>query len=564
DEAPVSEIIADPVARIEAVDHVPHPKIPAPSEIFSPRLNSKGVPLWHDATRQALLKEMDAALRDGFAGHPLTSARGPDPAQRTIMSPHDRDCRVGTIVETSAERTQEAANIAAAAQPEWDRMGGEARAPILERAADLYEDNTARLLAVIVREAGKTLDNAIADLREAVDFLRYYAARARAEFSGPLELPGPTGERNEISLHGRGAFACISPWNFPLAIFTGQMSAALVAGNTVLAKPAEQTPLTAFEAVRLLHQAGVPEEVLHLLPGDGASVGAALTSHASIQGVAFTGSNETASMINRALAERAGPIVPLIAETGGINAMVVDSTALPEQAIGDLIASAYDSAGQRCSAARVVFVQDDIAPRFTTMLQGAVEELKLGDPLDYATDVGPVIDEDARKSLDAHKAAMASKARTLIDLAQTAETRNGTFVTPAAYEINDLRELKREIFGPVVHLIRYDGNRLNGVCDAINATGYGLTLGVHTRIETTAEQIRARVQVGNLYVNRNQIGAVVGAQPFGGEGLSGTGPKAGGPHYLHRFAVERVCSTDTTASGGNTSLMAMGPSTLPV
>ncbi len=564
DEAPVSEIIADPVARVEAVEDVPHPKIPPPSGIFSPRVNSHGLPLWHDATRDALLKDINAALNSGFDGHPLTPAAESDPDARIVFSPHDKSCEVGNIVETSKERADNAARIAAGAQPDWDRMGGEARAAILERAADLYEENTSRLLAIIIREAGKTLDNAVADLREAVDFLRYYAARARAEFAGPLELPGPTGERNELSLHGRGAFACISPWNFPLAIFTGQMSAALAAGNTVLAKPAEQTPLTAFEAVRLLLQAGIPEDVLHLLPGDGASVGAALTGSPSVSGVAFTGSNETASMINRALAERSGAILPLIAETGGINAMIVDSAALPEQAIGDLLASAYDSAGQRCSAARVVFVQEDIAPRFTTMLQGAVEELKLGDPLDYATDVGPVIDEDARRKLDAHKAAMAARAKTLIDLPQTTDTKNGTFVTPVAYEIKDLNELKQEVFGPVVHLVQYGSDDLDRVCDAINTTGYGLTLGVHTRIETTADHIHARARVGNLYVNRNQIGAVVGAQPFGGEGLSGTGPKAGGPHYLHRFAVERVASTDTTASGGNTSLMAMGPSTLPI
>ncbi|NNF80727.1 MAG: L-glutamate gamma-semialdehyde dehydrogenase, partial [Rhizobiales bacterium] len=381
------------------------------------------------------------------------------------------------------------------------------------------------------------------------------------EFAGPLELPGPTGERNEFSLHGRGVFACISPWNFPLAIFTGQLSAALAAGNAVVAKPAEQTPLTAFEAVKLLHKAGIPRQVLHLLPGDGATIGSLITSHPQISGVAFTGSNETATMINRNLAQRPGSIIPLIAETGGINVMIVDSTALPEQAVGDLVLSAYDSAGQRCSAARVAFIQDDIAHRFIPMLQGAVEELQLGDPLDYAVDVGPVIDEAARAGLDAHKAKMAKSAKCLVDLPQTPATKLGQFVTPSAYEINKLAELEREVFGPVVHVVRYQSSHLDAVCDAINATGYGLTLGIHSRIEKTAAEIRARARVGNLYVNRNQIGAVVGAQPFGGEGLSGTGPKAGGPHYLHRFATERVVSTDTTASGGNAALMSMEPST---
>lgn len=564
DEAPVSEIIADPVERLASVEQMSHPEIPSPSGIFAPRVNSSGLPIWHTPVREQLLGEMNAVLKAGFSGHPLTSASEPPTPARKIVSPHDHSCQVGEIAEATPALAKTAISHAAEAQVAWDKLGGAKRGQILEAAADLYEANTARLMAIIVREAGKTLDNALADLREAVDFLRYYASQARTEFNGPLELPGPTGERNQLSLHGRGVFACISPWNFPLAIFTGQLSAALAAGNAVVAKPAEQTPLTAFEAIRLLHQAGVPREVLHLLPGDGATIGSLLTSAPQINGVAFTGSNETASMINRNLAERPGPIVPLIAETGGINAMIVDSTALPEQAVGDLVLSAYDSAGQRCSAARVVFVQEDIAHRFIPMLQGAVEELQLGDPLDFAVDVGPVIDEDARASLDAHKAKMASTAKCLVELPQTQATKNGTFVTPAAYEINELAQLEREVFGPVVHLIRYQSSHLSDVCDAVNASQYGLTLGIHSRIESTADEVRAQVRVGNLYVNRNQIGAVVGAQPFGGEGLSGTGPKAGGPHYLHRFATERVVSTDTTASGGNAALMSMGPSTSPV
>lgn len=561
DEAPVSEIIADPIARIEGVEDIPHPKIPAPARIFAPRDNSRGLPLWHDATRDALLADINTCIEDGFSGTPLTPAKGNRLDPKVITSPHDKDCKVGQIAEASTELCSAAGQMASGAQVGWDKLGGEARAKILEKAADLYEANTARLIAVIIREAGKTLENALADLREAVDFLRYYAGQASQDFGAPQVLPGPTGELNELSFHGRGIFACISPWNFPLAIFTGQMSAALAAGNSVLAKPAEQTPLTAYEAVKLMHKAGVPEDVLHLLPGGGGTVGATLAASPLINGVVFTGSNETAILINRALAERHGAIVPLIAETGGINAMIVDSTALPEQAIADLLTSAYDSAGQRCSAARVVFVQDDIASGFIKMLQGAVEELKVGDPLDYATDVGPVIDEDARASLNAHKARMAENAKTLIDLPQNSDTRKGIFVTPSAYEINSLEEVEREVFGPVVHIARYSSTQIDQVCEAINNTGYGLTLGVHTRIEATAEQIRAKVRVGNLYVNRNQVGAIVGAQPFGGEGLSGTGPKAGGPHYLHRFAVERVVSTDTTASGGNTSLMSMGPST---
>ena len=335
------------------------------------------------------------------------------------------------------------------------------------------------------------------------------------------------------------------------------MAAALAAGNAVVAKPAEQTPLVAFEAVRLLHEAGVPKNVLQFLPGDGARIGKVLLAHPALSGVAFTGSNETAAIINRALAARDGAIPALIAETGGMNAMIVDSSALPEQAVRDVLASAFDSAGQRCSAARLLFVQEDVADRVITMLKGAMAELKLGDPMDYATDIGPVIDEDARQVLDAHKARMTAEAKTILDMELPPDCARGTFVSPAAYEISSVSSLKREVFGPVLHVVRFAGDQLADVCTALNGTGFGLTLGVHTRIERTAAEIRRRMRVGNIYVNRNQIGAVVGAQPFGGEGLSGTGPKAGGPHYLHRFATERVCSTDTTASGGNAALMSL-------
>lgn len=412
-------------------------------------------------------------------------------------------------------------------------------------------------MALLIREAGKTLANAQSDLREAVDFLRYYAGQAKKQFSNPLELPGPTGERNEMQLAGRGVFACISPWNFPLAIFTGQVSAALAAGNAVMAKPAGQTPLVAYLAVRLMHEAGVPGNVLHYLPGDGALVGGRLTGDERTSGIAFTGSNETASIINRTLAARPGPIVPFIAETGGINAMVADSSALPEQVVRDAIQSAFDSAGQRCSAARILFVQKDVAGRLTAMLQGAVEELKMGDPLDIATDIGPVIDEDARKMLVAHKKHMARAAKTLINLMPPAGANSGTFVSPAIYLLDDASMLTKEVFGPILHVVEFSADRQDKVIEAINATGYGLTFGLHTRIEKTARLFSQKIHAGNIYVNRNQIGAVVGSQPFGGEGLSGTGPKAGGPHYLARFATERVISTDTTASGGNAALLSL-------
>jgi len=558
DEAPVADIIADPVVELDRHATIPHPRIPLPRDIFAPRINSRGVPLWEDGLRATLSRAIGKALAAPYEATALVGGKERrDGPLREITSPSDRDIKVGRVHEASDAAVADAVTIADKAQEAWDRRGGEARAVILERAAQLYEAETPALMALLIREAGKTLDNAQADLREAVDFLRYYAGQARHHFTRPLLLPGPTGERNELSLHGKGIFACISPWNFPVAIFTGQVAAALAAGNAVLAKPAEQTPLVAHLATRLLLKAGVPPEILQFLPGDGARIGGILLADRRIGGVAFTGSNETALLINRALARRDGAIPALIAETGGINAMIVDSSALPEQAVRDVLASAFDSAGQRCSAARVLFVQDDIADRLLPMLKGAMAELKIGDPLDYATDVGPVIDEEARKTLDAHKARMAKEAKTLIDLPLPAAAAKGTFVSPAAYELRSIAPLTREVFGPVLHVVRYAGDRLAELCASLNATGYGLTLGVHTRIEATAAEIRARVKVGNLYVNRNQIGAVVGAQPFGGEGLSGTGPKAGGPHYLQRFAVERVSSTDTTASGGNAALMSM-------
>jgi len=397
----------------------------------------------------------------------------------------------------------------------------------------------------------------LSEVREAVDFLRYYAARARAEFAMPQRLPGPTGEQDEIGLHGRGVFVCISPWNFPLSIFTGQIAAALAAGNAVIAKPAEQTPLVAAAAVRQLLAAGIPGDVLHLLPGDGETVGAALVADPQIAGVAFTGSTETGRAINQSLAARPGPIAPLIAETGGQNAMIVDSSALAEQVVADAIVSAFDSAGQRCSALRLLYVQDDIADRLLPMLTGAMAELSIGDPALLATDVGPVIDEPARQALERHAARMAQEGRLLYQCKLPSGTEHGTFFAPRAFEIDSLSRLTREVFGPILHVIRYRADRLDRVLDAINATGYGLTLGIHSRIDETARRIHERLKVGNAYVNRNMIGAVVGVQPFGGEGLSGTGPKAGGPHYLYRFATERTLTIDTTAAGGNASLLSL-------
>ncbi len=564
DEAlPIGEIIRDPVETVlnEQEGGVSGDMLVRPPRLFGPdRRNSEGLALDETSVRDDLLASMSETLRSDFSvnplvgGHPVKGEGQP----RLIQCPHDHRRTMGDVRDATPAIVDLAVAASTAAAREWERRGANARADILDQTAHLFEQNRGQLMAAIVREAGKTLGNALDDLREAVDFLRYYANEGRRLMAAPLEMPGPTGETNHLSLLSRGPFACISPWNFPLAIFTGQIAAALATGNPVLAKPAEQTPLTAYLATRLFHAAGVPGDVLQLLPGDG-RIGAALVADERVRGVCFTGSNETAGHIQRALAERRRGIIPFIAETGGINAMIVDSSALPEQVTADLVRSAFDSAGQRCSAARVLFVQDDVADKMITMLAGATKCLQLGDPIDYATDIGPVIDEDAQQRLQAHKARMHREAAAVIhDEPVPDSCRIGTFVTPAIFAIERLDQLEQEVFGPVLHIVRYQQGHLDKVCDAVNATGYGLTLGVHSRIEAVADYISDRVRVGNIYVNRDQIGAVVGAQPFGGQGLSGTGPKAGGPHYLSRFTTEQVVTRDITATGGNVELLGLG------
>ena len=555
---PVDEIVADPVQRVGALDSIPHPRIPQPVGLYGPeRRNAAGVDLSDPLALRALDHDMRLADVGPWQAAPLVGGRAVEGHGRALFSPADHRREVGRVVEAGAAEVESALARASRAAEAWDRTPAEQRAACLERAAELMEARLPALMALAVREAGKTINDAVAEVREAVDFCRYYALRARRDFAGPHALPGPTGERNEIALHGRGVFACISPWNFPLAIFTGQISAALAAGNAVIAKPAEQTPLIAAAGVGILHEAGIPQDVLHLLPGDGPTVGGPLVADPRIGGVAFTGSTEVARLINRALAERGGPIVPLIAETGGQNAMIVDSTALPEQVVKDVLASSFQSAGQRCSALRVLFLQADVAERMETMLAGAMDELAVGDPALLETDVGPVIDAEAKAMLESHIARMDSEARLVRRAALGQDCAHGTFVAPAAYEIDGLGRLEREVFGPILHVVRYQESRLDQVIEAINGTGYGLTLGIHSRIDSTVEYIHERLRVGNAYVNRNQIGAIVGVQPFGGEGLSGTGPKAGGPRYLHRFATERTLSVDTTAAGGNATLMSL-------
>ena len=464
---------------------------------------------------------------------------------------------IGQLRSASNEDIERAFAAAERVQQDWNSTPASERARILERAADLFEAHTAELLAYCVREAGRTIVDSVSEVREAADFLRYYASRAREEFERGIRLPGPTGESNELRLRGRGTFVCVSPWNFPLAIFTGQIAAALAAGNCAIAKPAEQTPLIATRAVELLHEAGVPGDVLHLLLGEGGTIGARAVADPRVAGVAFTGSTETARAINRSLAERQGPIAVLIAETGGQNAMIVDSSALPEQVVMDVVQSGFNSAGQRCSALRALFVQEEIADRVAELLAGYMDELKIGDPRELSTDVGPVIDEPSRDALVAHAAKMTRTARWHHACRLGAEHEAGVFFAPVVVEIDALSQLEGEVFGPIVHLVRYSANRLDAVIDAVNATGYGLTLGVHTRVDGTARYIASRVRAGNVYVNRNIIGAVVGVQPFGGLGLSGTGPKAGGPYYLHRFATEQTVTINTAAVGGNASLLAM-------
>ena len=549
----IDELVRDPVAELEALEPKRNPKIVLPPDLFgAQRRNSAGVDLSDPLVREPLLERLKALESRSWTANP---GLGKGKA-RAIVSPHDHRITVGTSFEATAEEVDRMVRAAHAAQVPWDALGGEARASLLERTADLYEEHAEEFFSLCIREAGKTLIDAVLELREAVDFLRFYASEARRQFTKPLPLPGPTGEQNELRLHGRGVIAAISPWNFPLAIFTGLTSAPLAAGNAVITKPAGQTPLIASLAVELMHKAGIPKDVVQLAPGSGRVVGGTLTAHPLLSGVVFTGSTETARSINRTLAERDGPIIPFVAETGGQNAMIVDSSALPEQVTRDVISSAFQSAGQRCSALRVLFVQEDVADGMIKMIAGAMEALNVGNPSDLATDVGPVIDEAAKKVLDDHLKWLDKNAKRICRLKPPKEAKDGCFVPPAFYEIQSLSQLDRENFGAILHVIRFKGDELDKVVEAINTTGYGLTLGLQSRIDTVRDYVEEHARVGNFYVNRNQIGAVVESQPFGGEGLSGTGPKAGGPHYVARFATERVTCIDTTAAGGNASLMA--------
>ncbi|MEZ2130493.1 MULTISPECIES: bifunctional proline dehydrogenase/L-glutamate gamma-semialdehyde dehydrogenase PutA [unclassified Sinorhizobium] len=552
---PVTALLERPAAKLQldVGASARNSRIPMPAELYSKRKNSAGLEFGHRRTLDKLMTNIRQAVA-ATAAEPLIPGVIASGAEIAVISPANHQQKVGSVRNATADDVAKAFAVGAKGFKSWSRKPVEERAAALERMADLMEENRDRLIALLAAEGGKTLDDGLAEVREAVDFCRYYAEQARRLFGAMVKMPGPTGEDNRYLWRGRGVFACISPWNFPLAIFLGQVSAALVAGNAVIAKPAPQTPLIAYEAVKLFHKAGVPTDALLFVPG-GPEVGSTITVHPALAGVAFTGSTKTAWAINRALAAKDGPIVPLIAETGGLNAMIVDATALAEQVADDVITSAFRSAGQRCSALRLLFLQEDVAEHMTQMIEGAAKELQLGDPSLETTDVGPIIDEKQKAMLEAH----------IAEMRQTQKLRyagrapaGGSFFAPHIVELDKPGALTKEVFGPVLHVVKWKAKELPQVLADINASGYGLTLGVHSRIEATIRTVADALDTGNVYVNRNMIGAVVGTQPFGGSGLSGTGFKAGGPAYLQRFALEQVISVNTAAAGGNASLIAMG------
>ena len=555
---PVEQVVRDPISVLNrSLDKTSVPaRIREPHALYgSERVNSDGAD-WGDPVGIAQLEaELHASAPEGAVGGPIVAGKVVTDPDSQVVSPANFFETVGVSRDATDAEIIEAMDIASRAQPAWDATPAEQRAACLDRAAELLEERRGLFLRLLVKEAGKTLPDAVAELREAIDFCRYYGARGLELFAKPEDLGGPTGERNLLSLQGRGVFVCISPWNFPLAIFTGQVVAALMAGNSVIAKPAPATPLVAHAMTRLLHEAGVPPEVLHLTPADGPAFGKVALSHPALAGVAFTGSTATATTINRALANRDGAIVPLIAETGGVNAMIVDATALAEQVVDDAVTSAFTSAGQRCSALRVLYVQEEIADRVIGMLVGAMKCLVIGDPAELATDLGPVISEEAQLRLRKYAARMRGEANLLYACELGRQHEMGYFFAPHLFELRSLDQVRTEEFGPILHVVRYGANQLPQVIDAIRRTGFGLTLGVHSRLESVADHVFRALPVGNTYVNRNMIGAVVGVQPFGGQGLSGTGPKAGGPHYLLRFATERTLTINTVAIGGNVELL---------
>ncbi|WP_264682613.1 MULTISPECIES: bifunctional proline dehydrogenase/L-glutamate gamma-semialdehyde dehydrogenase PutA [unclassified Wolbachia] len=555
----IEELVSDPLEKAKSLEYEPHPSIPLPRDIFGEeRKNSLGMDISDSIAVSQFANDIREFSEKKWQVGPIIDGESfLDSAEFTeVVNPAHLENVIGEVSSATSAQALNALEIAHSAFTKWQNVSAEERAKCLEKAADLLEERMKELIYILIVEAGKILSDAIAEVREAIDFLRYYAMIAKNELNDWKKLPGPTGEDNFIFFEGRGVFLCISPWNFPLAIFIGQVSAALAAGNAVLAKPAEQTPIIACEAVKILHEAGIPKNVLHLIPGDGWYLGKTLVPDNRISGVAFTGSTQTAQIINRMLASRDGPIVPLIAETGGLNAMIVDSSALLEQVTKDVLISAFRSGGQRCSALRVLFIQEDIAEKQIKMICNAAQELKIGDPIQLSTDIGPIIDKASIDMLTKHteKISRDEDSNLLSKVPMDTNSYNGYFFPPYIYEIQKISQLKQEVFGPILHIIRFNKSQLNEVISDINNTGYGLTFSLQSRVQSQIDLISKKISVGNVYINRNQIGAAVGIQPFGGRGLSGTGPKAGGPNYLQRFSIEKVVSVNTTACGGNITL----------
>jgi RHH-type transcriptional regulator, proline utilization regulon repressor / proline dehydrogenase / delta 1-pyrroline-5-carboxylate dehydrogenase len=547
---PAEKLLTRPAAVLSLPNGAKSSDLPLPRDMFADRPNSSGVEFGNRDALQQLVRNVRAAAASASAA-PIINGNVVQGVPRAVCNPANGE-QIGQVSDADADGADAAVEAAARGFRVWQATDVAERAAAIERAADGLEARRAEFISLLQRESGKTLDDAIAEIREAVDFCRYYAAQARQAFGNGCVLPGPTGESNVLRLRGRGVFVAISPWNFPLAIFMGQVVAALVTGNSVVAKPAEQTCLIAARAIELLHSAGVPAHALHLVTGD-RRIGERIVRHRAVSGVVFTGSTVVARSINRQLAAKEGPIVPLIAETGGINAMIVDATSLAEQVTDDVVTSAFRSAGQRCSALRIMYVQDGVADDMINMIAGAARELNMGDPAEISTHIGPVIDAEAKARLDRYIA----NAKSSMKLHYAGVTPNGgTFVAPHIFELDRLDGLREEVFGPVLHVVRYRAEQLDDVVAAIESSGFGLTLGIHSRIADVAQRIASRLATGNVYVNRNMIGAVVGVQPFGGCGLSGTGPKAGGPHYLTRFGTEQTVTINTAAAGGDAALMA--------
>ncbi len=552
---PIGELINDPVEKVKSLRQIPHPSIPLPINLFNKsRVNSNGINFTDVSDLEKIKQAFDLCTKTEWHSAPLIKGEISSGKLKSIVCPANPELTVGFVVESSPENISTAITIANDFRDEWANQPVESRAYIIECASNLLENHREELLYLCVQEGGRCIKDGLTEIREAIDSCRYYAMQARKTLQSQ-QLPGPTGESNILTMHGRGVIVCISPWNFPAAIFTSQIVAALVSGNTVVAKPAQQTPLVAMRIVQLLHQAGIPVEALSLLPGKSSVMSEHLLTDERIAGVVFTGSTQVAKTINEKLAQRPGPIVPVIAETGGQNVMIVDSSALPEQVVVDVMTSAFNSAGQRCSALRVLFVQVDIAERIIELLSGAMNELIVGDPQELATDVSSLIDSDSKAKVMKHIKHFIKLEKLICQSPVNARLLKDNYIAPTVIEINSLSELKGEVFGPVLHIIRFAQDKLDDVLNDINNTNYGLTLGIHSRIQEKADYIIKRVRVGNIYLNRNMIGAVVGVQPFGGEGLSGTGPKAGGPNYLQRLVSERVVTTNTSAIGGNATLI---------